>query len=353
MFLKKKYISVHCSYYGDNFGDTLFAVEMSNFLQNEGINKEDIVFPFSSKRAMEQSNVSNRGLWKFLRSSKIIFAGGGYFGEPSTGKLLWNLRFLKRHGFIILLSIIFNKEIIVTGVGVGPISYLFNRYLIKKLFNKASTVVVRDPDSLKYTQNYLGIEKCILGADPIINTAISKYDNLCKTKYKKTTIGIHLPMLHDHIVLNKVAKDLKVFQNDKNVDFIVFLDFFKPSFKNLVEDQLNLYGIDFKKYSYEGTESLEKFLCKLDGVITTKLHVGIVSTCFNVPAYSLYVHDKTPKYYNLINKSEWCVNFFEYNESSINNFLDFVYSKSRFEIPEEVFVKSKSNYSLISKWLKK
>jgi len=347
----KELLSVHCSYFGDNFGDTLFAVEMVRFLLNQGIERDSIVLPFSSTRALEQSGVHKSGLLNFLVSKKVIFAGGGYFGEPESKKLLWNLRFLKRHGLVILGSLLLNKKIIVSGVGVGPISLRFNRYLIRKLFNKASKVIVRDPESFLYCKDVLKITNCKLGSDPIISTAIEKKVQSQVSQQK--TIGVHLPMLKDSDELYAMAKELSVLQKNNDINYIVFLDFYKPSFNNIIEHHLNEKNVKFDKFSYDGTSSLEVLLSKLDGVITTKLHVGIVSTSLSIPAFSLYVHSKTPKYYKLIEKSSWCKKFTDYQYGDFGSFFDSVLDGERVCIPKDVVNKSLVNYVEISSWLKK
>lgn len=349
MIIKKNSISVHCSYFGDNYGDTLFVVEMLKFLESTGVDAQDVCLPFASERVVSQVGLVKKGFVNFLRSEKVIFAGGGYFGEPSKGKLFWNLRFLLRHGVVILGSLLLNKKVIVTGVGVGPISSSINRFLIRSLFNRATRVLVRDKDSLAFSVNTLGVKKCELSSDPIISSAINtKF--ITQNKDIKN-VGIHLPMLVDSVALQTMAKELKHLQDKYNFQYVVFLDFYKPNFNNLIEKHLVQLNVRYTNFQYDGVKSLSTTLGNFDFVITTKLHVGIVTTSYGIPAFSLYVHTKTPKYYNLIKKGNWCKAFYDFEEGDFERFINSIKNDIVVNIPKDVINSSKDNYLVIKDWL--
>lgn len=343
-----EYVAVHCSYFGDNYGDTLFVIETVNYLVQNGVPRDNIVLPFASKRVLEQVGVSKTGLFNLIKCKYVIFSGGGYFGEPGTGVFKWNLRFLLRHGLAIFMTGIFGKKTIVSGVGVGPISFSFNRKVIKWFFNKASFVSVRDTDSYNFCINRLGLSNCILSTDAIIYP--TNKISFKRLDRDKKVIGVHLPMLNDSKTLEEISISLKKAQDSFGYEFILFLDFYKPSFVNPIEKHFSNLDVQYKTYSYDGANELTKFLSGLDAVLTTKLHVGIVTTSLGLPAFSLYVHDKTPKYYKLINKLSWCSKFEDFNPVQLYCFFDFINNNENFSISDEVVGKSKLNYDLIGKW---
>ena len=99
--------------------------------------------------------------------SHVVFAGGGYFGEPNFGLLKrfrWQRRNRKTH--LNWLSDYSLAKKAIFGVGVGPITFPSYRRAARRLFIEADPVYVRDRESLIYAKQYnLNADKVRLGTD--------------------------------------------------------------------------------------------------------------------------------------------------------------------------------------------
>src|SRR5690554_5036992 len=111
---KMKKVALHGSYYGDNFGDTLFVIEYINWLKElQGYNNDNIFLPFAGDRVRDLVEVSNfAGIKSIYKSDVVVFIGGGYLGEPSKRVGIWSLRLIIRHLSVGLLALLFRKPYI-------------------------------------------------------------------------------------------------------------------------------------------------------------------------------------------------------------------------------------------------
>ena len=151
----KKLIALHGSYFGDNFGDRLFVELFIDWVNEiENITSENIVLPFANSRIRESVDCSQtKGLKAIIKSSCIIFIGGGYFGEFKPNSLIWNMRLLIRHLTIAIYAAIVRKPYIFIGIGAGPLSNIFPRKLVTYVCNKSEKVVVEVEKSTFFCLN--------------------------------------------------------------------------------------------------------------------------------------------------------------------------------------------------------
>lgn len=311
MFNKDK-VAIHGSYYGDNFGDTLFVVLFVKWLKKYGLESDDIVLPFASERVRRLVSVSKvKGIRSLLMSKVLVLIGGGYLGEPNSNVKKWSARLFYKHLSIILIAYITKKPYIFIGVGAGPISVSIVRRIVVKMCNNSEMIIVRDLESKEYLIEY-GVKesKIVCSVDSILSLENENDEdfktglisNLEFIKENDTTyIGIHLPVFNYYSEkLANIGCELKNYCSSiGKYKVIVFNDFYKENYdykvRNIILENIDQENvIDVK---YENTDKMLNLLANLDILVTSKLHCGLVANCFNKYVISISEHNKTERLY--------------------------------------------------------
>ena len=308
-----KKIYIHGSFMNDNYGDFLLYYVVEKIIEKY----EDSLSWFSADvdKSYDKYCKVNRKTKKEAVSSAdlVIFAGGGYFGEPAKRKLFWNVRCLLKH--VLPAYRIYKRKVpyIIVGVEVGPISFLPNRILLKKIFDSAKRISVRNIESKEFLEKNHVCNKIEVNADWIMG--ISKdsllhkninLDDLLTRKGHEKYMFVHLTTRNDNDGMNNVVNDLKKFQEENDVVYIIGCDQDRDTQKERVKILYNALGNKKNKICfYRGPWYLSEILNNVDAVITDKLHVSIVSTKFNKEVISVACHPKTIRFFSLIGRSEW------------------------------------------------
>lgn len=334
----KSKVALHGSYYGDNFGDTLFVEIFNSWMKElEHYDKDNVILPFAGNRVRNFVCVSpQKGIKGLLQAGKIVFIGGGYLGERPNDKLVWNVRLFVRHLSIAFFALLFKKPYIFIGVGAGPLSNKIIRKMVVFLCNRSVKVIVRDVESYDYLIDY-GVDKnkIITTVDSVLTLdhsylenknikTIDYINNLRKTN--KIIIGVHLPARNEHTdKLSKIINALRDYvDNLKNVKLIVFNDFYKEGYNyialNMIKERFK--DEEFEVYDYTDPNNLIGLISQLDIVITTKLHVGIVANCYGVYSLAFPVHGKTVRFYKQINLKERCIDINTLEQCDVSKLLN-------------------------------
>lgn len=365
-----KKVSLHGSYFGDNFGDTLFVIEYVNWLKElDSYDKNKVMLPFAGDRVRELVDVSEkRGIRSILNSDVVVFIGGGYLGEPPTRKKVWSYRLIIRHLLVVLLSYLFRKPYVFIGVGAGPLSHKLARKLTVFLLNKSKKVIVRDEESYQYLIEYgVNKNKLLTTADSILSLQPSdvnkelkkKIINKYQLKDNELLIGLHLPIsLVYKESLMDLIKDLKNYtKQTENYKLVVFKDFYKEDYnyfaysytKELFEDE------NIEYVEYESPEQLISLIDTLDIVITTKLHCGIVANCLGKYTLAISAHTKTKRLYKQLELSERQVSLPDYKKGDLVDMLAKYDENIKYydNIPENIRDASKMNKLELLKFVSK
>jgi polysaccharide pyruvyl transferase WcaK-like protein len=338
-------IGVHGSFFGDNFGDTLFAILTSEILEKR---KCVTIFSFCADRVFFRLNGAQRGLLKFMAADRIIFTGGGYLGEPATRRVYWNFRFLIRHGVLISLCFILRKKYAVVGVGVGPISFLITKIILRSFLKNARPLIVRDSKSYRFVKEGLKIINVEEASDLVIAYVNNrKYDFSPRPKVRKR-IGLHIPISNGRQNLNNLVSRLS--EEQASFDFFYFKDFHNPNFCGVFPGHLKANNVTFTEYEYESPESLIQLISTLDGLITLKLHVGVVATTLGIPTLSVATHEKAMRYFTQIGYGDLCCSSANVSADAVNRLFQMVYKSERVSIPESVLQRSQYACDAIGKF---
>lgn len=339
-------VGMHGSFFGDNFGDTLFAILTEDLIAQSG---GEAILSYCSDRVHAQLRTPKRNLKEFLSAKRIVFTGGGYLGEPSTRLVYWHVRFFFRHGLPLFASRALRKKYIFAGVGAGPLRFSLTRKFVAWALRGAEKVYARDAQSLRFLQNDLRLNNVELGADLVIQHVQERnYATVPRRVDGKRRIGLHLPLLTEPENIGYLVEQLSA--RAEASEYVFFQDFFKPGFVSAVQPLLDRSGVKYSEHQYSGAADLLDFITTLDAVITVKLHVGIVSTAMGLPTLSLSVHEKATRYFEQIQYPELNTPSDANPKAAVDRFFDIIDAGEKMEIPASVLEMSMSTRDAITKF---
>lgn len=337
---------VHGSYYNKNFGDYLLL----KIVQDELTSDSEVVFPFSRSIVRTDFKGSTRKvkLSDFFNAKVCIFGGGGYLGEPPKNVTKWSINFIWRHFLPFLVLRTFGIKVKIIGAGFGPISKTWLKPLVKIMLKSADKVMLRDIESINYAKSICFSVDYTLVTDlaqneGYLNELIGKHNIKEEKNYIAFHAGLAIEGEEGKALYTKVEE-----MCHSGMHITVFSD--SPAHNKEVQDKklLSLLGLDFgEKISfveYTNPESVLKVIKNSCGVITGKLHVGIVASTFGKPVLSIPLHHKTIRYYRDINRVDSCWTSAE-GINSLNNkielFISDINSVERFYLPDHVINRHK------------
>ena len=306
--IKQNIISLHGSYFGNNYGDILLVNLFAKWIRNS---RPDIVInmPLGSRSTAPDLEYDMTGIMNLFRSKALIFCGGGYFGEKPKRHQRWAIRNFLRHGIIGLIAVLFHIPFAIIGVEFGPISSCWFRRFCLWLARHASVIVVRNEESLAFLSSH-GIQNAILSADAVLTLSDEIKPNTEIGGRKK--ILLHLPQNEDSLlplikIIVEKAKD--VFPE---FDLILINDdsrthwFDNPSLAP-ARAYLDKEGVNYAVQPYKTCKELIHTINSSQYIITTKLHVGITSLALGKNTFSVWTHPKTPRLHKMANNEHNCV----------------------------------------------
>ncbi|WP_213524311.1 polysaccharide pyruvyl transferase family protein [Nonlabens sp.] len=319
-------VYIHSSLKALNFGDELLALilidkidERNSIYINSIPGKTTILFD----KHPQLRNINKKFPKKI---DLLLFGGGGYFGSPKVKFSKWDVRFIISFWKLLVLKILKNPKSMIIGTGIGPNSFLSKRIIKILLRNNISPIRVRDEESKRYLDQYL---KKPTNIEVIRDLASYKhlYPEFLNSKIKKTQ---RKEILIHNIYLKKFTQtgiEYLTELNKKGFDITIIADSEKTNKKiGTITKEWERIGFKISSIQYTNLEELlERITCSYL-VITSKLHVGIVSTTFNIPTISIPEHIKTIRYHRSINNEEFCIEDSLITKEIISNALNKTYN---------------------------
>lgn len=351
-----KNLYIHGHFMSDNYGDFLIYYETEKIVKKYKYNYYSTNIDFSYDDYCKVIRVSVK--YALKNSDLAIFTGGGYFAEPDSNKIKWNIKCLIKH--IVPAYILYKRKIpyVIVGVEVGPVSLFINRILLKKIFNGATKVSVRNQESknyllkLKVKNDIEVVPDLIMGMtmDEKKLKGINISDNLYKSG---ENIFVHLTSDIELISVKNVIEDLKKYQaKHNNVHYIFGCDQEKSTQKEKVEKIFNNFDNGKNKILYYTNPwYLTKVLENMDAVITDKLHVGIVATKYKKEVICIAKDPKSIRFYNMIGRSEWAMLLKNVKENDILYKLEKLKFKN-IDIDNKLYKQANLNKKIIEDFLK-
>lgn len=241
-------------------------------------------------------------VWRTLvRARSVVVGGGGILGDsgrvPKT-KYLW--RGVRAATFARLTGM----PVVVTGVGAGPLKLPRSRRLCRTLCTLAKGVGVRDDESLSFLTETLGVprKKIVLGAD----VALLWPGLLDVTPAPSGRVGVQCDATG---FASDDAKGIVDVLHRKLAEYCSAHSDECVLVSNHSQDTSLMQYLP-RKVSSLNYSKLQDFLPRLAGlksIITTHLHLSIAAYAARVPCFSLFVREKTARFYRQIGRADRAV----------------------------------------------
>jgi polysaccharide pyruvyl transferase WcaK-like protein len=298
-------VSVHGSYFGYNFGDTLLCQLFVDWVRAAG--QHEVVLPLANAKNQHLIGADLRGLGSALGSERAIFGGGGYFSESASRGRLWSLRVYSRHLLLGRLLKARRIPLAIMGVGVGPISSPQVRRSVVDLFDYAQVAVVRDEESASHLRDW-GVRR-----DPVVASDAVLSADLDYATGNRADASAGRKRLLVHTSGNPSAAELSAIREvcawaaDRDLTIVFATDGVSRrgaiGWPSALAAEFPALEVEIDLYDGSPAHLIRR-LAKTDGIVTTKLHVGIVGTKLGIPVIAAPLHSKTVRFYRQIGAAD-------------------------------------------------
>lgn len=305
-------VALHGSYFGFNFGDTLLCSLFNRWI-NEVEPLADVILPLASNANRVQIGASHNGLLRAASAECVIFCGGGYFGQPPGSGRKWAVRNYLRHVAIANFYLRRKRPLHIMGVGVGPISSERFRRSTADIFERATTVVVRDEESAQYLHD-LGVRR-LIGIKPDAVLGLTKRDIEENRDDLNISPDSRLLLIHFNSRtannISTVSVIREFLANHPEVVPVVITDSVERGMSRpqcaAAEAVVKLIP-NIRSFAYGGDPwRLCSLINRSSIIITNKLHVGIVGTALEKFVIALPNHTKTQRLYRQLGMERHCI----------------------------------------------
>lgn len=301
-------------YRAKNFGDDLVGAIFAKHLQRQGY---DVCIPRLSEANSEWLGTryaeSYDGL--FETADLVVVGGGGIMSDTSGAKP--GASYLQIVADAGASGALGDTPLVVTSVGAGPWLRARSRELARSVSERATVVGVREQESYDHLRG-LGVaeEKLVLGADVALLTP--EYLDFSATPSRKLGLQFDVSAFDDvqgNPELPAIVETLGKYARKRRKDVILVRNGRARS-----EIAPAAPGAELLSYT-----TLQDFLPRLAGMralFTSHLHLAITSYSQRIPTYSLYVREKTRRFYEQIGRPERALDLRVATVSDLKRFLD-------------------------------
>lgn len=345
-------IGIIGSYNHPNFGDQYLFNILYEWVR-EYDQSVRMTIPWADRRRIQwpKEQIKLGGGWRSLLSSDVvIFAGGGYLGEPGRrvpfektqpqylsrlertlifrhlptflgGEFFRDkrhlrqttLRFIKYSMIAQLLKTV-RIPYIILGVGLGPVSTCIGRNAIRYLLKGAQRVSLRDKESVSYAREICPDVEIFDSADMVLSKCVNTESTYPR---KLKNVGIHLGNRVDESVsMSLLAKEIEKLLLEEGACVKFVTD--GPPLTNIVTDPArnparinNLLRRNLEIVKYQGVNDFLNTLSQFDILLTTKLHSGIAAYALGVFPVSVAAHIKTVRFYRQVDLEDYSLQLSE------------------------------------------
>lgn len=346
--MRKKTVSLHGSYFRNNFGDILLMKIFTQWIR-EYSPDVTVNYPLLKKnRIIDTPDGTTFGLRNLLRSDALVFFGGGYFGENPTHKHRWSIRNFHRHAIVALLAIVFHIPYAVMGVEFGPLSVAWFRKIVVFIAKHADCLLVRNEESLHFLKEH-GIKNARLSCDAVLS--ISDFVKPERDSLHPDKILLHINRHNSQAIA--LIKAIIVVLKEHNVNRVGLIEDEPGQLSHHIGTIAGLFekaNIGIDKYEYEGTHKVVEMINRSDMVFTTKLHVGITGIALNKKVFAAYVHPKTFRFHKQVNNQGNCVPLQEVDDAIALKIRAF-FEQDRYALPEQILEAARENKKALHAFL--
>ena len=356
---KKYIISLHGSYFVNNYGDILLINIFYDWI-HKTFPSLLVNLPLVNKNKInEMPEPTCTGILNLLKSVCLVYCGGGYFGETPYHKLRWSIRAFFRHITIGIIAIIFKIPIAILGVEIGPLSIRWFRSVVLWVVRHSKIVLVRNQESYDFLIKHK-IYHVRLAADAVL-TLNQPDSNRASINYKRDNLApyivFHIPgyvnyptEINSFVIA--LCESLHCVNKQPQILFVEdtygqYGPGYEALFKIITDN-----GFDCSVQQYTGIDSVLQAVANASAVFTTKLHVGITAAAYNKKVFSLYTHPKTARFHQQIGNA-FCLPLNRINEKlDLKSLLNKFFESDEPALSSPVFLMAKNNESKLDAFIK-
>ncbi len=354
-----KKILLHGAFFSSNYGDVLFSDIFKATLEQ----KSTVLLGNIGQYVKERNGIKKHKseFFSLLESDAVVFAPGGYFGEPDEKGLSlfrWRLRMIRKHAYLGVLAKLLRKPYCIIGIGVGPIHFKIGKRIVKSIFDGAKLVTVRDDESYNYLKEMnVKNPRISVSVDSILckgeefSSAVSCLEAIADIKDNDGRILLlHITSGGENGL--EVCRAVREFiSNRENFKLIICTDFEMKRENKYIESVKGVFAnMEYTFLDYS-PELLTSAINSADLVVTSKLHVGVVAASFSRSVLSFPVHSKTVRFYKQIGAPDRCIPMKEITKEQVLMMLD-RYERVPVSVTKDLINRSKLNYSILDEFVK-
>lgn len=354
-------IALHGSSMGDNFGDLLLLRLYAQWLRS--VSPEIlIVLPRAGHGANHWIGADYVGWQHLPRVKGLVYGPGGYLGAPPLDSWRWTIRNVRRHLPPALIATVAKVKWIVSGVGVGPLANWAARPFGRFILQGADSVVVRDVESSDYMDG-LGLSALPRSVSSDAAFLLSDegplwpYRPIDLPPKRGKRIGIHVTTysaapVQTRQILEGVARWVRSLP-ESDIDIVVFCDAGIGRFSTEVYVELSamLPTFNIINRAYWGPPDTLALLKSCDVIVTTKLHVGIVSVGYGMPVLAVGPHSKIDRLYRQLDMPELRIPFNDASSHAVEERLHRVAGRAPVKVPERIVHDARINRDQLTKFV--
>ncbi|MFC4656787.1 polysaccharide pyruvyl transferase family protein [Rheinheimera marina] len=330
----------------NNYGDTLMVAIVAQYCID--LNYEVLVLDTGnflveqlSEIGLKITNVAFEELADY-EVYKCIFTGGGYLAHNFFNGKKWCKKWISDAYFINASNYLIKNEIpyCFISVEVGPIYSDEMKRIVKKIFDNAEFVIVRNKESLSFVQSKVTDSANIVHSQDLVLTELlpivekMKLSGVLQDKFSNDgaiTLGVHVTDKFDcsNFFKRRFVTDLikVVNSNDGIKNVVIFSDNEETTNLDGAFDILSA-GINRDK-TIVRFKSLTDVLCAINEsshIITTKLHVGVSAISMGKKVLCLSDTPKSRRFYASIGQlpshDYFYLRSFFNNKDVLNGFIN-------------------------------
>ncbi len=300
-------------YRAKNFGDDLVGAILAKHLQQQGY---DVCIPRLSEAnsAWLGTRYSEDYAGLFETADLVVVGGGGIMSDTAGVKP--GASYLQIVADAEATGALKNTPVVVTSVGAGPWLRERSRNLARTVSERATVLGVREQESYNHLRD-LGVaeDKLVLGADVALLTP--EYLDFSTSRSRKLGLQFDVSAfedVQDNPELPAIVNTLGRYARKRRRDVILIRNGRAKS-----EIASAAPGAELLSYT-----TLQDFLPRLAGMralFTSHLHLAITSYSQRIPTYSLYVREKTRRFYEQIGHPERALDLKTASVDDLKRFL--------------------------------
>lgn len=338
-----------------NYGDYIYADMIYTYLKKH--NKNATFFQPSKFFIKNLKNYNSNNKINIIKSDSIIYIPGGYFGEGPNATFKDNIIQFLRFLPLGIIGAILKKNIVVLGIGAGPLNNFFMKKGVKIICNNSKFITTRDKTSYECLKKITNNKHLYEAGDLILTykPQFLKEDSKQIKEIKKNAKNKKIFLIHFNHDMNAMELFSKAINliNSKN-DHYYYVVTSDSILKNEDENILRFKSIsnfEFFHFKYTNPYELSTLLNVVDVVLTSKLHVGVVSSLLNKSVFAVSCHyEKTKRFYKQIKMEDRCINLNNCTEEDICKLI-LEKGTDKIVIPNDEITKSKITWNLFSKYI--